>query len=65
MERLNIVLVLGRSREGGVVKERKKKSLCSDRNELDDLRGEGGDFGVEGWRGGVEESPFLAPDYQN
>ena len=30
-----------------------KKSLCSQRNELDDLRGAGGG------------SPFLAPDNQN
>lgn len=43
MERLNIVLVLGRSREGGG--EGKKKSLCSHRNELDDLRGKGGGGG--------------------
>lgn len=32
---------------------RKKKSLCNQRNELDDLKGAGGG------------SPFLAPDNQN
>lgn len=48
---------MGRWRGGGVgwggggVKG--KKSLCSQRNELDDLRGAGGG------------SPFLAPDNQN
>lgn len=37
----------------GVGGAKGKKSLCSQRNELDDLRGAGGG------------SPFLAPDNQN
>lgn len=63
MERLNIVLVLGRSREGGreggVVKEKKNPYAATEMNLMISGVG-GGDFGL-----GVEESPFLAPDNQN